>query len=757
MSKKTSIHGGTLLICAASAACLTRPVAMSEPTTKSTFTEARKQQAVDKIDLLLAIDNSASMKDKQAFLAAAVPKLVERLVTPNCVIVSGDGSVTVTGVAVLAASGDGECTLGTPEFKPITDIHVGIVSSSLGNFGATEKADTSCSKANADDHAQLLARGSERFADQDKLEGGNFLAWFPTVESNQGHEQPQRPYADRSNPGELSAAFADLVRGVSDQGCGLEAQLESMYQFLIAPQPWSSIVVNAQGRASYEGINARVLQQRSDFLRPDSLVAVIMLTDEDDSSVDPLSVGGQGHLFMNNNFPQNADVGALTRRGNNTTPAARGTSVCATDPASPECTSCAFGGCAADATYYGDEDQMNVRFFDMKRRFGVDPQYPIARYVRGLTTAAVPSRDAEHGPNYGPYDTQAADCTNPLFAGTKLPTDPNDMQALCTIAGEARRDPSLVFFALVGGVPNDLVTGEARAASGELTTPAWARILGSDPANYKDRAEDGKDVRMVQSISARSERRTSAPDDTPNDTLNQNFRDWNTQGNDLQYACTFPLPTPTLAENSLDCVAGSDAPLCAEGTGARDQIRAKAYPTIREAWLVRDLGSQGVLTSLCPQNSTNQDSPDYGYAPAVNEIVDRLKNAITSACVPRALQREANGKVPCLMLELMPPDSPDCTSEPLQRGRTKPDERIVAQLKKQFDIAADRRVCQLTQDTSADTNEACQQGAGGWCYLEGEAAGRCEQQIVFNDGVLSKAKGSRVYLQCINQYVPGEP
>src|SRR5258708_3323593 len=53
--------------------------------TATVCTRVVRPQAVDKLDVLLMIDNSASMGDKQDYLAAAVPDLVARLVTPNCV------------------------------------------------------------------------------------------------------------------------------------------------------------------------------------------------------------------------------------------------------------------------------------------------------------------------------------------------------------------------------------------------------------------------------------------------------------------------------------------------------------------------------------------------------------------------------------------------------------------------------------------------------------------------------------------------
>jgi len=56
--------------------CLSRPVEPVEPRRTSTIVERLTQSSVDKIDLVLAIDNSRSMADKQQILAKAVPDLV---------------------------------------------------------------------------------------------------------------------------------------------------------------------------------------------------------------------------------------------------------------------------------------------------------------------------------------------------------------------------------------------------------------------------------------------------------------------------------------------------------------------------------------------------------------------------------------------------------------------------------------------------------------------------------------------------------
>src|SRR5260221_9271263 len=69
--------------------CLNRPIEPIEPRTTSTIVEPLKQTSVDKIDILLMIDNSSSMTDKQAILKDAVPLLVKSLVNPACLDENG--------------------------------------------------------------------------------------------------------------------------------------------------------------------------------------------------------------------------------------------------------------------------------------------------------------------------------------------------------------------------------------------------------------------------------------------------------------------------------------------------------------------------------------------------------------------------------------------------------------------------------------------------------------------------------------------
>ncbi len=118
-------------IAALATGCLDRPVVEAAPKTSNLFVDQIVQTAVDKIDLLFMIDNSVSMADKQEILKSAVPLLVTRLVTPACV--DGMGVPLPNGAHTDDA---GNCATGAAEFTAIGDIHIGIVSSSLGAHAA---------------------------------------------------------------------------------------------------------------------------------------------------------------------------------------------------------------------------------------------------------------------------------------------------------------------------------------------------------------------------------------------------------------------------------------------------------------------------------------------------------------------------------------------------------------------------------------------------------------------------------------------
>jgi hypothetical protein len=637
---------------------------------------------VDKVDLLFMIDNSALMGDKQKLLAQAVPDLIARLVAPNCVDANGN----VTG----SSAPDGSCIAGNAEFSPVHDMHIGIVTSSLGGRGgnqcdpATANPTNPYLSAHKDDRGELINRGGANETPVANAGYLNFLSWLPPIAANIGHLQPPTP-AETSvgapgQPGTLIGDFVNMLAGVNEHGCGFEAQNEAWYRFLIQPDPFNSIVTQQNGtQAALVGIDSTILKQRANFLRPDSLLAVIVLTDENEEVVNPVSVGGQGFLFEDFPWPSSPSGGG----------APEGTIECLqSGPNNPLCTSCGFSSMFSASTFalqcpndgaagvqgYLDpsDDQVNVRFFDQKQRFGVFTEYPISRYVRGLQSQTVPdgAHEIDGNGNYVGDQGQFANCVNPLFA-MNLPTDASNPQALCNLQ-PGPRTPDRVFYAAIAGMPHQLLQatpGDSVCPAGtnpldcpqkaSLTQADWTRLTGADPANYDF---TGIDYHMLESIVPRTAGNPYKGEGTTANVATCganagdncdpiNGREWNTNGSELQFACTFHLEDPAtgaeLAKDctnpaftgACDCEVGSDTAstqLCAQSGGAytTNQIYAKAYPSIREIAIARAMatsptGDQGIVSSVCPIHTHNVggggNDPLYGYRPAVNALVEHMK------------------------------------------------------------------------------------------------------------------------------------
>src|SRR5690606_23360857 len=85
---------------------------------------------LDKLDVLFVVDNSISTADKQALFQTGVPTLVERLINPICV------SLSEPSERALVSGPNDACPSGFErEFEPLTDVHAGIITSSLGSHG----------------------------------------------------------------------------------------------------------------------------------------------------------------------------------------------------------------------------------------------------------------------------------------------------------------------------------------------------------------------------------------------------------------------------------------------------------------------------------------------------------------------------------------------------------------------------------------------------------------------------------------------
>jgi hypothetical protein len=564
----------------------------------------------NKVDLLIAVDNSRSMADKQAVLAKIALSLVGGFANPPC--------VDATGAEVdQPATPDAACATGTRAHAPVTDIHAGVITSSLGSRGSDAcSAETfSCNGAmnsSTDDGAHLVSRTDPCAPSAvPTYDNGGFLAWDP-----KGVLSPP----GESDLDTLATNLASIITGAGQLGCGYEAQLESWYRFLIQPDPYASVTVDAGFKSQENGTDQVVLDQRAKFLRPDSMVVVVMLTDENDCSVKTTDLGS---VVMQVRDPTNPNKSFHLPRAR---------SECAVNAADPCCSSCGLATpvgcpdnlsdpeCAKGGPLPDADDDINLRCFDQKRRFGIDFLEPTSRYVQGLQSSMVPDRAGAMVPN-------------PLF----VPVN------------GAVRDPSLVMLVGIVGVPwqdlsrdpKSLASGTMNAAELEAKDASgysrWDHITGLTP-----------DPHLLESTSPRSgtnpiDGAMLAPPSSPPgaDAINGHEYSVGTydgvfqQPDDLEYVCIFDKPMPedcSTSTNGCDCVKVTDKPVCSpnpnDGGKPTLQTAARAYPGTRQLEVLHGLGAQAVVGSVCPAQLSNTFAPDFAYAPVARSVREAARTRL---------------------------------------------------------------------------------------------------------------------------------
>lgn len=189
------------------------------------------------VDLLVVVDDSHSMWHEQVNLGENFQHLVRALTSPP------------------DTDGDGQ-----PDHEAVTDLHVGIVSTNLGVMGVPSI--DSCEDAlDGDDGVLLSTHHPRRDANGQVIEDDcddtypSFLAYDPTSTSDRVYRTPE----------ELDAAF-QCIALLGTDGCGYEQPLDAMARAL--------------------DVHARAGGANDGFLRDDSILAVVVLTDEEDCSVD---------------------------------------------------------------------------------------------------------------------------------------------------------------------------------------------------------------------------------------------------------------------------------------------------------------------------------------------------------------------------------------------------------------------------------------------------------------------------------------
>jgi hypothetical protein len=214
---------------------------------------ATPRKPIARLDLLFVVDNTNSMAAEQQSLQAALPQFIQAL---------------TTGVSR---------STWQPAFPPVRDLHIGVVSTDMGTAGF----DFSSCRADGGDDGRL----------QSLPHGPDCAASYPAFLSY-GMDTP----AERSRLARDFACIAALGTG----GCGFEQPLEAAFKALwpstfrdavgntVEPNPYtflSSTPEGTKGRGdvpSAQGGNLGFLRNDAD---DPSLIAVVVVTDEDDCSV----------------------------------------------------------------------------------------------------------------------------------------------------------------------------------------------------------------------------------------------------------------------------------------------------------------------------------------------------------------------------------------------------------------------------------------------------------------------------------------
>lgn len=599
--------------------------------------------SANKLDLLLVVDNSANMPEKAAVFADSVRYLLEQLVQPPCI--DEDGEIT-------APSGE-DCPAGSaPLHAPLNDIHVGVITTSLGAYGAENTCVVDPNRPDTfenDDGAHLAGSLQHGL----NLPGGDFLI--------------RQPNSDQSLAEFLTDIDTHLV-SAGEHGCGYEAPLEAWTRFLVDPAPYTRIVrtpcnssdtanscngpeLGANGQPLIDSI---VLSQRAAFLRPDSLVGIVVLTDENDCS---MKSKGQTWIVTD----QEDSSGTF-----------RGSAACEADPNDPCCQSCGSSrvpaGCPteADGTAPGcaeltfpvwtrsdpGEDSPNLRCFQQKRRFGVDFLFPTERYVNALTQDRICPADntlyfADSFCNVG----EQAD--NPLW-----------------VNGGIHRPPGRVLFTTISGVPwqdlavdpdAEVVTYRGTAGDAEPSLD-WDLLLGltsSDGTRPLYATADGAlDPLLVESVTPRSG--SNWPTDTPLAAPDSpymanpiNGHEWNiVDRSALQYSCLMPMPEPEVCLSADDQAAlaaefgvihschcsdyGNDefrSPTCQapDGSYGLTKYFSGAFPPTRLLQVQERLVSDGPVTSIVGSvcaKSLDDSLADSGFKPTMDLLLAGLRSQL---------------------------------------------------------------------------------------------------------------------------------
>ena len=231
--------------------CLDRPVAKTTPNLQSGVRIPVVNDAIENVDVLFEVDNSNSMAENQANLARNFNTLIDQLVNPPI-----------------------NPMTGRPNNPPVKSLHVGIISSDLGTPGSVVP---SCANSDTGDDGLLNPIKSG-------LAIRTHQPWTtappgrrPMRCTNDPNQYPSfltfTSVATPSTPATNATEFRDdfvCNAYLSTGGCGLEQQIESAYRALVVRNP---------------RVQTGNTDPNAGFVRDNAVLAIVMVTDEEDGSV----------------------------------------------------------------------------------------------------------------------------------------------------------------------------------------------------------------------------------------------------------------------------------------------------------------------------------------------------------------------------------------------------------------------------------------------------------------------------------------
>ncbi|MCZ7683534.1 MAG: hypothetical protein M5U28_34015 [Sandaracinaceae bacterium] len=244
-----------IVLSLAAAGCIEREGRPVNPCTQVTVADRIEVNNVDKVDLLFMIDNSNSMTEEQVSLAAEIPDMIRILTSGDF-----DGNPDV---------------VGPEDFDPVRDLNVGVITSDMGTGGFTVPT---CARSDFGDDGILRTQG--------RTDMTGCSATYPNILNF------------RADSGVTPDAFARDVTCVANMGtggCGFEQQLEAILKAVTptGPQTWTRadfVPVGTSGAP--HGLHRPFFRMSSPhgnvandgFVRDNSVLAIIPLTDEEDCS-----------------------------------------------------------------------------------------------------------------------------------------------------------------------------------------------------------------------------------------------------------------------------------------------------------------------------------------------------------------------------------------------------------------------------------------------------------------------------------------